>query len=514
MSIVERRCVLETGQSSVVSKTKTGCSFAANTAQGISAGVRLQGVALFDSCSFVDHAFTVVFLDSASKSIFSECSFERNVVTNTLMEAPISVSMGSPSVRFESCIFMSNEGHHGGALYVETSSMLPTEISSSKFVNNTAISDGGAIYVDSSSSLVVFDSNFELNEAEYTGGAIVCYQSESCLISSSIFEFNRGLFGSAIYLYSITASSYYESSDGTRRDEESSSSLSSSSSIAIKDCLFNNNTSIGGGSVQIDSSTGVLVENSTFYGTSSFSGSFLLEIESSFNTTIMNSIFGYMKGGGSAIHVASSQWTLFSNCSFSSIHSVLFGGAAVVLKLTSTSTSDKHSYSRIESDIDVREYEEASSSPPSPTTLTASTTFLDCVFANNVASVGVGGAVYLENATASFYNCLFDSNIAGERSNGGGAIFVDSSSSITCNNCTFTDNVADYAFPGGGGAVYLAGLGVFANTLFYQNSANYSADGGGGAVFVSELLQDITFDRNKASAYLRSCDRSYWKKRI
>jgi len=455
------------------------CSFAANIGQEISAGIRLQGVALFDSCTFLDHAFNVVFLDSASKSIFSECSFERNVMAYTIKAAPITISTGSPSVRFESCIFMSNEGYYG-AIYADTSS-LPIEISSSKFINNTA-THGAAIYVDASSSLVVSDSLFELNQAGFSG-TIVCSQSKSCQITSSIFESNMGLYGSGIYFYAVNALNYDGNVD--ENDDASFSLSQASSSMIVSDCLFNNNTNIAGGAVQIVYSTGVLIVNSTFYGntygnasSNPLEGSFLLEIESSSNTTVINSTFGYMRSEGCGVQLVSSQWTLFSNCSISSIQSFILSGGSAVLIRSKFSEDGREDQNDTEQNEGVPPYH-------------ASTTFVDCVFKNNVASEGYGGAIALQNATANLIRCIFDSNTAAAHNYGGGAIYVDSSSAIICDSCTFTNNIADYAFPGGGGAVYISGYGVFYNTMFYRNSANYSADGGGGAVFVSEFAKAI-----------------------
>jgi len=440
--------------SSSVSDAKLlGCSFVANTAEGLSAGIRLQGVALFDSCSFLDHDFTVVFLDSNSSSIFTQCSFERNVVhPNCTATAPITVSPGTPSVRFDSCVFVNNAGSYGSVIYSKNSS-LPIEISSSKFINNSASAEG-AIYVSGSSSLMVSDSLFELNE----GGAIVCYENDACIITSSVFENNRAYFGSAIYFYIVNGTNR-----GTERDEQSLLP----SSMVISECLFNNNTSTGGGTIRITLSTGVFIMNSIFYG-NTYNGnpsstsnhekgtSYLLEVEYSSKVTVVNSAFGFMSCSCSAVRLTSSEWTTFSNCNFSHIiQSGLIGGAALFLY-----SDEAWNYNYGNDPM---------------------TTFTNCLFRNNWARQGSGGAVYLKSSVARFVDCMFDSNMAGVHTAGGGALFVDFDSTVFCESCSFVNNVADFASPGGGGAVYVDGSATFYNTLFYQNSANYSAGGGGAA---------------------------------
>jgi len=116
--------------------------------------------------------------------------------------------------------------------------------------------------------------------------------------------------------------------------------------------------------------------------------------------------------------------------------------------------------------------------------------FLDCKFWYNSAG-SVGGAVWIggdSHSAATIMDSLFENNVVMGDRQGGGAIFVDLSSSITVGSTEFIGNNADDGIDGGGGAIFLMPetTSSFTESLFLSNSANYSS-GGGGAVYIAPL---------------------------
>jgi len=104
----------------------------------------------------------------------------------------------------------------------------------------------------------------------------------------------------------------------------------------------------------------------------------------------------------------------------------------------------------------------------------------DCTFINNSAH-DHGGAMAFDNGRIMFIRCSFIRNAAGNR---GGAIFMDGCG--TCRSmygafidCVFLDNYAD---DGSGGAIYSTSenMTTYINCLFAGNRA---ADGSGGALY-------------------------------
>ena len=152
-------------------------------------------------------------------------------------------------------------------------------------------------------------------------------------------------------------------------------------------------------------------------------------------------------------------------------------------------------------------------------------TFTYCTFEYGKTSTedypdNVGGAIFLRNANAEFYNCIFTHNDATGADNGiGGAVYAFNTGTATETltkfiDCQFTDNHA-YGEGGamrltndghteitrcqfinnncgyGGGAIhiYTALDTQFTDCLFYQNSSNNS---GGGAI--KTLNPSVTLD--------------------
>jgi len=65
-----------------------------------------------------------------------------------------------------------------------------------------------------------------------------------------------------------------------------------------------------------------------------------------------------------------------------------------------------------------------------------------CIFKNNTAGFGYGGAIYLQGETNGITNSIFEYNTA--RSRFGGAIYVetDNKNGIIVDNCIFNNNTS------------------------------------------------------------------------
>ncbi len=103
--------------------------------------------------------------------------------------------------------------------------------------------------------------------------------------------------------------------------------------------------------------------------------------------------------------------------------------------------------------------------------IASSPTIKNCVFVNN-QSIGAGGAVYYENATAEMSNCLFLFN----RGYNGGAIAVNQYSDLTIDNCTLAGNKA--TFYGGGILCQFSSTVTLKNSILWGNLLDQAPSGG------------------------------------
>ena len=105
-----------------------------------------------------------------------------------------------------------------------------------------------------------------------------------------------------------------------------------------------------------------------------------------------------------------------------------------------------------------------------------------------------GGAILLENASATIQDCIFISNTS---EHNGGAIAMESSYHSVIWNCTFTGNIAEY---NQGGAIYSKESGCEVTTCHFQENAVTGSGGVGGAVAIREQsyieIVDCSFTSN------------------
>jgi parallel beta-helix repeat protein/predicted outer membrane repeat protein len=138
----------------------------------------------------------------------------------------------------------------------------------------------------------------------------------------------------------------------------------------------------------------------------------------------------------------------------------------------------------------------------------SSPTITDCVFSQNAATNGNGGAIGGSfNSAPVITGCTFSENTA---TNGrGGGVYFTQDSDPTITDCTFTGNEAigvnNFTGSGGGAAFYDGSHAVITNCQFNDNSATgpFNATiGYGGGLWIREshpTIRDCTFTNNFAS---------------
>jgi len=314
-----------------------------------------------------------------------------------------------------------------GALYVTGGSSVV--IINCEYSGNSVGGAGGAINLDSSSTLKIYDSVFTGNSVSVSalGGAIYANNS-SVTIDQTLFggtAGNSALYGGAIYItnsiLTVSRSRFGEKTGGGNSANSGGGAIYATgvSTVNIQDnCEFyKNNTSNGsGGAVCAYSSTVLTIENS-FFGS---------DVSESGNTTDVSS--------GGAIYANNNNCiirnTVFKNNSTSQ------SGGAIYFVLTGPSKAK----------------------------------VLNCLFSGNKATSSNGGAVRIDSGSVEISNTLFSGNSTTSGS-GGAMYFASTSADNYFVNLTFYNNVAV-----SGGAIYFNPTSSVSINMY--NSAFYGNTGG------------------------------------
>lgn len=126
----------------------------------------------------------------SSDSTITNCRFEDNYV----LSGGGAVGVGSGSTLFQECAFLENEsGYIGGALAAIPGAVLT--VHSSRFIENTAVEDGGAI--SNQGITTIANSVFIGNHAGFFGGAIRSNWSSMDTINCTLFGNSANAVGGA-----------------------------------------------------------------------------------------------------------------------------------------------------------------------------------------------------------------------------------------------------------------------------------------------------------------------------
>lgn len=125
-----------------------------------------NGLGTFEDLTFTNGSGTtggaVAFGFGSGNLSFNNCIFSNNA--NSAVGSPNAVS----TLVFTGCTFIGNSGSSGGAARTGTSDF---EFIDCNFLNNTATTLGGALYINNSSGITITGCTFQGNSAPY-GGAI------------------------------------------------------------------------------------------------------------------------------------------------------------------------------------------------------------------------------------------------------------------------------------------------------------------------------------------------------
>ena len=355
----------------------------------------------------------------------------------------------------------------GGALYSNTSSPI-TIYGNAKFENNSA-SSGGAIHT--AGPLEIIDADFIGNSATASGGAIyhsyvkATFERRDMRLTGCNFENNSGKLGGAIIL--SASDSVAETEMGTYGE--------------ITDCTFKGNKTIdsgNGGAIYITRKSDAIVTDCKFENNISTGNGGAMAVQSGAKAILTDiEIKGNSAKNGGGIYSQSDASLALKNVKFDSNSSTTNGGAVYFDK------------------IDV--------------------TFDNVDFTNNTAG-NHAGAVYLNGCDLTVNSsCEFTGNKAAMH---GGAFYLTyttisetekDGAVLTANNVTFKNNSA---VAGGAISARTACEAILDNVIFEGNTvsgyesgdaANGDADGG-AAIYVGYgklTLKNVTATKNESEFY-------------
>jgi len=391
------------------------------------------------------------------------------------------------TLTIQGSLFYANDSNEdgGGAVSVYDSTLLITD---SDFFANSADREGGAIYV-SNSIVTIEDSTFYYNDAAEQGGAIYAYISDLDILYST-FEDNSSVYaGGAIFgkASNITVGNgYFYSNSAGDFDPDN------------EDFVY---AEEAGGAIFMDSlvtqSSEVVGEDSLtrFYTTDSGS----LEVYDS------RFVDNYSDDDGGAIALRGTDAT-FIGTYFGYNNSYDNGGAidfndfnyedSITWTLDNNTVLDR-TYAEISAELDIQNStfigNETGDEGGAVYVEQSTATIQVSTFEDNIAG-DEGGAIYIYESTVTIEDSRFDGNES--TSEDGGAIYIDYYSTVTIQNSTFEDNIAH----DDGGAIYI----YYYSTVTIQNSRFYGNYAGqqGGAIYIdyesTVTIENSTFENNSA----------------
>ena len=383
------------------------------------------------------------------------------------------------SCTIDNCNFTSNNvAYYGGAIYLDASK---GTITNSQFKSNIASASGGAIYLtDKSTDTNISNSKF-INNTATTNGAGIVWLSPTGILTNNEFINNKAGSGSAVF---------WTSNNGKITNNKFTENTASATGGALlirgeKTTLDKNNftsntaTDIGG-AVYWDATQGTITNNNFIKSKSTTkSGGAIYISEKSTNAIIANNKFNNnsAKTTGAGIGSAGPSATITDN-QFSNNWA---GESGAALYCSGAKTNIKNN-TFIENTVD--------RSGAAVYVETDGITFDSNILTDN--SCLTGGAMRLNGNDGTITNNAFENNKATE---GGGALFCNGNGNTLCNN-NFTHNTAQNA---AGGALLYNGNNYNINSnIFLKNIAG----GYGGAIYgegSNNKLNENKFIENSAN---------------
>ena len=414
---------------------------------------RVSSFNIFDSV-FSSHEASQNFSVGCSVFSIATCNvrianseFEHNSAYSVGEEWPLAspICAYSSNVSIESCSFSNNTGLTGGALYAKQRTTV--EISESNFTSNYAERFGGALCLDSGSSLILQDCVFLENSCFSEGGAITILQAEKIQAKKSHFAYNQAIIrdqwtpgkGGVMWIKNTVAVFEDCTFVGNQANVTGTIHASENAEVSIKDCSFSRNQAH--------------ITKPDHEG-----------------------------AGPSALTVHESRLEL-DGCVFDQNSPLLpFKNATTVYIYKSQVTISDSSFTNNTGDVGGILWAENDSSI---------TIGSDTIFANNLAT-DLGGVFYIDSNTfLSLESATFTGN---EAETEGGAIYAFGAQ-VEATNTSFLNSRAPNT-----GAVWLSdSYANFNNCSFIGNTATHNNSGTISAVHESKVnISDCYFANNKA----------------
>lgn len=333
---------------------------------------------------------------------------------------------------------------------------------------------GGAIYLNSTSILSLYDSNFNNNTVESlnqtaTGGAIYTVSTTTASLNNTVFTNNRAKQGGAIYNAGDISVNNTIFENNTASDN--GGAVYNTGTGIIASSIFKSNkttnttgNSAGGGAVY---NSGDLIVSDSSFGTTDIAdaniGAHGSAIFNTRNLVINNTLFenNTITGWGAGTISNNNGGTVTVNNSIFKNLTTGWGGATI------------HNENGI---INIKNTE----------------------FSN--AQTGRGGAVF-SNGTLSVENSVFSNNLTDTpqetASAQGGAVYVASGSANFVNSSFVNNSTVGHStiHGAGGGAIYNIGNTTITNSTFTGNSVSSSVTASGGAIYNTTGMLSVIADK-------------------
>ena len=407
---------------------------------------------------------------------------------------------------FSNTAFRTDRSGSGGAVLVSGKNSY-TLIDHSDFMNNEADEDGGAVCIFSDgSSVSVRISTFDNNSARHGSGGAISHsigQSTDSSIDKSIFSKNKAAFCGALDVVQVTVTStlfiHNRATTGPRSSNtwktRGGGAICTRDSSTLSNSTFNHNIAEESSAGVLNTFSGVRVEGSTFDNNEAGRDGGVI-LHHTANLTIIQSNFtnNHADGDGGVIHgnrVSIDNANFYNNRAESG--GSLFIRQAVISEgnfINNKAIDDGGAIYLSCTFCSITEFE----------------VFIHWSnFINNVASQGVGGAIFITRHNISLTENIFSYNSASSCGVVGASWIIHftqfRSYNLNVSKSTFTHNRATAVQRdriGGGGVMCLkSGYATIVDSQFNHNTAR----GNGGVMEVDNstvLIQGTLFDNNTA----------------
>ena len=167
--------------------------------EGISTSLKFYNSSAFVENITIEHDTLIGDLNGIVVYNYSFLHIEQSKFINNTVKRGIIKTVKSSSLIISNCTVLGNHGtEYPGVIYVNESFVF---LKNTFFKDNTAINEGGAIFIENMSFLQIKNCNFKSNWVHGdlgVGGAILSLNS-SIDVSYSIFDSNKAYQGGAIY---------------------------------------------------------------------------------------------------------------------------------------------------------------------------------------------------------------------------------------------------------------------------------------------------------------------------